>query len=118
MSSTIEIPDNLFAAVRKKALVRKTTPEKLVVEWLSERIDNDEKAQTEWLAALKGEAEAFARLKPGLMQKYSGQFVAIYGGEVIGSGENEFDLLRHIHQEYGPIPCCIDRVDVLPSRKM
>lgn len=118
MSSTIEIPDTLFAAVRKKALVRKTSPEKLVVEWLSEWLYDDEETQIEWLAALKAEAEAFARLKPGLMPKYTGQYVAIYGGEVIGSGENEFDLLRHIHQQHGPIPCCIDRVDDLPLQKV
>jgi hypothetical protein len=118
MSSIIEIPDTLFAAVRKKALVRKTTPEKLVVEWLSERIYNDEETQTEWLAALKVEAEAFTQMKSGLMPKYAGQYVAIYGGEVIGSGKNEFDLLRHIHQQYGPIPCCIDRVDDIPLRKV
>lgn len=67
---------------------------------------------------MKTEAEAFARLKPGLMLEYAGQYVAIYGGEVIGSGEDEFTLLRHIHQQYGPIPCCIDRVDDLPSRKV
>lgn len=98
MSSIIEISDTLFATVRKKALVRKTTPEKLVVEWLSERICNDEETQTGWLAALKVEAEAFAQLKSGLMPKYAGQYVAIYGGKVIGSGEDEFALLRHIHQ--------------------
>ena len=118
MSSTIKIPDTLFAAVRNKALVRKTTPEKLVVEWLSEWLNDDEETQTEWLIALKAEAEAFARLKPGLMPKYAGQYVAIYGGEVIGSGEDEFALLRRIHQQYGPIPCCIDRVDDLPLRKV
>jgi hypothetical protein len=118
MSSTIEIPDTLFAAVRKKALVRKTTPENLVVEWLSERLDDDEETQTEWLTALKAEAEAFARLKPGLLPEYAGQYVAIYSGEVIGSGEDEFALLRYIHQRYGPIPCCIDRVDDLPLRRV
>ncbi len=60
MSSTIKIPDALFAAVHKEALVRKTAPEDLVVEWLSERLNDDEEDQTEWLAALKAEAEAFA----------------------------------------------------------
>lgn len=118
MSSTIKIPDALFAAVHKEALVRKTAPEDLVVEWLSERLNDDEEDQTEWLAALKAEAEAFARLKSSLMPEYAGQYVAIYGGEVIGSGEDEFALLRHIHQQYGPIPCCIDRVDDLPLRKV
>ncbi len=118
MSSTIKIPDALFAAVHKEALVRKTAPEDLMVEWLSERLNDDKEAQTEWLTALKTEAEAFARLKPGLMLEYAGQYVAIYRGEVIGNGEDEFALLRHILQQYGPLPCCIDRVDDLPLRKV
>jgi len=118
MQNTIQLPKDLYDAVRKKALLRKTSPENLVVEWLSEWLNDDEEAQTEWLTALKAEAEAFARLKPGLMPEYAGQYVAIYGGEVIGSGEDEFALLRDIHQQYGPIPCCIDRVDDLPLRKV
>lgn len=118
MQNTIQLPKDLYDAVRKKALLRKTSPENLVVEWLSEWLNDDEEAQTEWLSALKAEAEAFARLKPGLMPEYAGQYVAIYGGEVIGSGEDEFALLRDIHQQYGPIPCCIDRVDDLPLRKV
>jgi hypothetical protein len=118
MQDMIQLPKDLYDAVRQKALVRKTSPENLVVEWLSERLNDDEEAQTEWLTALKAEAEAFARLKHGLMPEYAGQYVAIYGGEVIGNGEDEFALLRHIHQQYGPIPCCIDRVDNLPLRKV
>ena len=116
MQNTIQLPKDLYDAVHKKALVRKTSPDNLVVEWLTDWLNDDEELQTEWLAALKAEAEAFARLKPGLMTEYAGQYVAIYGGEVIGSGEDEFALLRDIHQQYGPIPCCIDRVHSLPLR--
>lgn len=117
MQNMIQLPQDLYDAVRKKALVRKTSPENLVVEWLSERLNDDEDGQAEWLTAIKAEAEAFARLKPNLIPEYAGQYVAIYGGELIGSDENEFALLREIHQQYGPIPCCIDRVDDLPMRK-
>lgn len=46
MSFTTEIPDALFAAARKGALVRKMPPEDLVVEWLSERLNDDKEAQT------------------------------------------------------------------------
>lgn len=85
MSSTIEIPDALFAAVHKEALVRKTALEDLVVEWLSERLNDDKEAQTGWLTALKTEAEAFARLKPGLMLECAGQYVAIYGAKSLAA---------------------------------
>lgn len=71
-----------------------------------------------WLTALKAEVEEFARSKPGLMPKYAGRYVAIYGGEVIGSDEDEFALLRHIHQQCGPIPCCIDHVVLFSSRRI
>lgn len=117
MRFTIELPEALFAAVRKKALARKTTPEKLIVAWLSEWLEDDEAADMAWFTAVKAEAEAFARLKPDLMPEYAGQYVAVYGGEVVGSGEDAFALLRQIHQQYGPIPCCIDYVEELPSPK-
>lgn len=118
MQNMIHLPKDLYDAVRKKALAKKTSPENLVVEWVSERLNDDEEAQTDWLTAVKAEAEAFARLRPNLIPEYVGQYVAIYGGKLIGSGEDEFALLREIHQQYGPIPCCIDRVDDLPSRKV
>src|SRR5690606_5077526 len=58
MRFTIELPEALFAAVRKKALARKTTPEKLIVAWLSEWLEDDEAADMAWFTAVKAEAEA------------------------------------------------------------
>jgi len=73
-------------------------------------------SQSDWLDALREEANAFQRIKSGLLEQYEGRYIAFYHGEVIASGENEFDLLRHVHQQFGPIPCLIDRVDDTPSR--
>jgi len=71
---------------------------------------------SDWLDALREEAHAFQRVKSSLMEQYEGRYVALYQGEVIASGDNEFDLLCQVHQQFGPIPCLIDRVDNTPPR--
>lgn len=71
---------------------------------------------SDWLDALREEANAFQQVKSNLMEQYDGRYIAFYQGEVIASGENEFDLLCHVHQQFGPIPCLIDRVDNTPPR--
>lgn len=68
----------------------------------------------DWLDALREEAKALQRIKSSLMEQYEGRYVAFYHSAVIASGEDEFDLLRQVHQQYGPIPCLIERIDNTP----
>jgi hypothetical protein len=63
------------------------------------------------LSDFEREAEAFEKLKPFLLQHYLGRYVAIYGGEVVATGDNQFALLRQVHQKYGPVACYIDKVE-------
>jgi hypothetical protein len=46
-----------------------------------------------------------------LLEQFDGQYVAIYQGKVVASGRDRFELLRQVHQEFGPVPCYIDLVE-------
>ncbi len=106
---TIQLPAELYDAVRQRAAKQQTSPDSLVAEWVSEQLDTTE--ADEALAAFEGEAAAFDRLKPSLLDQFDGQYVAVYQGRVVAHGADRFDLLRQVHQTFGPVACYIDLVE-------
>ncbi len=62
--------------------------------------------QTGFLA----EVAAFEQLKAELLQKYQGQFVAIYQGQVVEVGHDELEVLRQVDKRFGEVPCYIELV--------
>jgi hypothetical protein len=53
---------------------------------------------------------AFERMRAALLEKYPGQYVAIYQGEVIASGDEKLALLEHVREQFGHIVCYIEKV--------
>lgn len=64
---------------------------------------------------LERERDAFLRLKPKLLEKYEGKWVAILNGEVIDFGENGSELAGKVYQKYGYRPIYIDKVERKPK---
>jgi hypothetical protein len=112
--STIQIPDRLYQAIRQQAKAQNKTPDVLATEWLSERFNEPEVEDV--MVDFEKEAAAFEKLKPLLLQHYPDKYVAIYGGEVVASGDNQFTLLKQVHQTYGPVACYIDKVEAEERR--
>ena len=56
------------------------------------------------------EIAAFEQLKPGLFEKYAGQYVAIYQGEVVASGDEKLALLDQVRERFGDVVCYIEKV--------
>jgi hypothetical protein len=108
--NTIQLPETLFQAIRQQATAQNKTPDALATEWLSERFNEPEAEDV--LADFEKEAAAFEKLKPSLLQHYLDKYVAIYRGEVVATGDNQFALLKQVHQKYGPVACYIDKVEV------
>lgn len=56
---------------------------------------------------LADEQRAFARLLPELLHTHRGQYVAVFGGRVVGSGADLFAVLSQAYAEHGywPILC-------------
>ncbi len=70
---------------------------------------------------LADEERAFARLLPELLTTHKGQYVAVLGGKVVGSGAEEVATLKQAYADYGycPILCQLvtdkPRVARIPS---
>lgn len=105
----IQLPPDLYEAVRRRAAAQQKSPDSLVSEWVSEQLDTAEADEAE--AAFEAEAAAFDRIKSSLLEQFGGQYVAVYQGKVVASGHDRFELLRQVHQQYGPVPCYIDLVE-------
>lgn len=105
----IQLPPELYNALRRRAAAQQKSPDSLVSEWVSEQLDTAEADEAE--AAFEAEAAAFDRIKPSLLEQFGGQYVAVYQGKVVASGPDQFELLRQVHQQYGPVPCYIDLVE-------
>jgi hypothetical protein len=106
----IELPPKLYEAIRKQAAARQKTPETLVVEWISQHVSlADENGEI--MLAFEQEAEAFDRLKPMLLEKYAGHYVAVYQGQVVASGSDKFEVQQQVHDQFGEVPCFIERVE-------
>jgi hypothetical protein len=105
----IQLPPELYDAVSRRAAAQKKSPDSLVVEWVAEQLDTAEADEAE--AAFEAEAAAFDRLRASLLEQFQGQYVAVYGGKVVANGDDRFELLREVHQKFGPVACYIDLVE-------
>jgi hypothetical protein len=108
MRNTIQLPQDLYDAVRKKAAAQQKTTDDLVTEWVSEHLDESE--SSEITQAFEREIAAFERMKPALLAEYADQFVAIYRGEVVASGGQKLALLDQVREQYGNVVCYIEKV--------
>ena len=116
MPNTIQLPQDLYEAVRQKALAQQKTTEDLVIEWVSSHLD--EAAYDDMTQAFEQEVAAFERLKTTLLAQYAGQYVAIYQGQVVGVGEDRLTLVKEVYRRFGEVPCYIEQVSSEPLRRV
>ena len=116
MQQTIQIPQDLYDAVNKRAKTQRKSADALVVEWVSEKVGETETAEAE--EAFKQEIAAFAALKPELLKQYPGQYVAIYRGQVVGNGDSRLALVKEVYNQFGEVPCYVEKVTLEPLRRV
>lgn len=75
------------------------------------------RALDEQLARQKEEIAAFQQMYPQLLEKYTGQVIAIYQRQVVATGHNRREVLRKVWERFGPVPCYIERVGETHVRK-
>ncbi len=61
------------------------------------------------------EAKAFQRKQAQLLQRYEGQFVALYRGRVVGHGTDDEELALQMYERLGDAPFYIARVEQQPT---
>lgn len=116
MEQTVQLPSDLYEAVRKRAAVQQKTAEALVVEWVSEKVsETDEPAAME---VFEREIAAFKALKTQLLEQYPEQYVAIYQGQVVQVGDNRLALVKQVYDQFGEVPCYVEKVTAEPLRRV
>ena len=64
---------------------------------------------------LIAEERAFYKKRARLLQRYQGQFVALYQGRVVGHGPSDEELARQMFEKFGDAPFFIQRVEKEPT---
>ena len=64
---------------------------------------------------LEREQAAFLGKLPALLERYEGQFVALYRGRVVGHGPSDEDLARRMYAKLGEVPFYIGKVARAPT---
>jgi len=60
------------------------------------------------------ERKAFLRLRPSLLPTHAGRYVAIHGGEVVDSGQDEIALGLRVYSKFGYVPIYVGLVSAEP----
>ena len=108
MQNMIQLPPDLYDAVRKKAVAQQKTTDALIIEWVSDHLNESE--TDEITQAFEQEIAAFERMKATLLMQYEGRYVAIYQGKVIADGDDKLNLLDEVRTQFGHIVCYIEKV--------
>lgn len=99
--NTIELPEDLYNALRRQAAIQHKSPDTLVAEWVSARLDVGSESEGNKRLALEQEIAAFEKLKPTLLKEYAGQYVAMFRGKVVASGLDKLELSRRVREKIG-----------------
>lgn len=116
MEQTVQLPSDLYEAVRKRAAVQQKTAEALVVEWVSEKVSETDEPTT--MEVFEREIAAFKALKTQLLEQYPEQYVAIYQGQVVQVGDNRLALVKQVYDQFGEVPCYVEKVTAEPLRRV
>lgn len=91
---TLTIPTSLYRRASRIARLHQKDVADVLVEAIV--LAEEEGEET----AVDREEAAFRRLHPILRQKYQGQYVAIYGGELVDHDTDQLALFLRMRQQY------------------
>jgi len=68
--------------------------------------------QLEYILQIEEERKAFLKIKDKLAKdpQYSGKYVAIFKGAIVGCDEDKRRLAENVYKKYGYVPIYIDKV--------
>lgn len=92
---TLSIPTPLYRRAKRIANLRQQAVADVLVEAIVLEEDVEIKE-----TAVDHEEAAFHQLHPTLLQKYAGQYVAIYGGECVDHDQDQVALFLRMRDQY------------------
>ena len=63
----------------------------------------------------RAEEVAFRRKRAQLLRRFAGEFVALYGGKVVGHGTDDEELAGKMFAKFGDAPFYIAKVEEEPT---
>lgn len=75
--------------------------------------DREEKRRRD-LEAFEQERQTFERLKPELLRTHRGQWVAIYQGKIVETGQDRSQVLDSVYDRFGYVPVYVQQVEEQP----
>jgi len=106
----IALPDKVLEQAQKVAQREGIAVDELITTAVKHYLEE------QWQASFEVESRAFERMHPQLLPCYRGQFVAVYGGQVVDSDLDKKELARRVYERYGPAPIFFQRVTDEPMR--
>ena len=98
---TVSIPQKLYRRVRQLAQVRNQSVDDVLVDVLDEALPiNESLIESNEDDAAEQEMQAYIAMHPMLKEKYMGQHVAIFGGELIDVDGDYNALYQRIDAQY------------------
>lgn len=114
---TISIPQTLYRRARELALARNQPVDAVLAEVLDEALPPDVAPEVD-AVAVEREMQAYIALHPMLKQKYLGQHVAIYGGQLIDVDADYGALYTRIDAQYPDTFVWLATVEEEPIRTL
>ncbi|TEU22290.1 MAG: hypothetical protein E3J21_00435 [Anaerolineales bacterium] len=107
---TIALPSKMLEQAQKVAQREGVAVDELITAAVERYL------QEQWQASFEAESRAFERMHRQLLSRYRGQFVAVYGGQVVDSDLDKKNLARRVYERYGPAPIFFQQVTDEPIR--
>lgn len=104
----LTLDDSLLTEARE--IGRFSSPNETISVALQEYVQRHKPLEPK-LTAFNREADAFERLLPTLFETHKGRYVAIHGGEVVGYGDEKFELLDQMREKLGRVAIYVGLVE-------
>ena len=72
--------------------------------------------QPRQLSKFESEKLAFLKLRASLLETHRGKYVAVHGGVVVDSDEDEIALAQRVYAKHGYVPIYVGHVSDQPQR--
>ena len=110
---TIELKEpSLVEQIKRLAADQAQPAEKMLETAVQAHLDQLERE------AIHAETEAFWKMHDELVQKYEGEHIALYQGEIVGHEVDASRLEKKVHERFGDLPVLIAPVTTRPRRDL
>jgi hypothetical protein len=113
----VPLSESTYKRVKRWADLRRQDVGEAIAEYLDDTLPTADKAlitPAEADPAVEREKAAYIRLHPHLKSRYLGQYVAIYGGELVDHDEDNGALFERIDERYPDTFVWMTRVEEEP----